>query len=123
MWNSMLEALTARDPRYHPEAYRLVLEAMDRLRSKWANEGRRDFRAWEVMDAFREVALDQFGPMALMVLEEWGVRSCRDIGQLVFNLVEAGLLGKSPEDRIEDFDQGYDFREAFQKPFLPEEEE
>ncbi len=121
--NKMLEILAERDPRYHPEAYRLVLQAMDRLREKWAKEGRRDFRAWEVMDAFREVALDQFGPMALMVLEEWGVRSSRDIGQLVFNLVEVGLLGKSPEDRIEDFNEGFDFEEAFRKPFLAENEE
>lgn len=119
----ILELLSQKEPRYHPEAYQLVWKAMDLLARKWATEGRRDFRAHEVMEAFKEVTLQEFGPLSLLVLEEWGVKSTRDIGNLVFNMVELGLLGKSPEDRIEDFDHGFDFQEAFKKPFLPDGDE
>ncbi len=48
------------------------------------------------------------------------MRSCEDVGNMVFNLVNAGAFGKTDEDTIESFRQGYDFREAFVIPFLPE---
>jgi uncharacterized repeat protein (TIGR04138 family) len=34
-------------------------------------------------------------------------------------MVEAGLLSKTEKDSREDFKGGYDFQEAFQRPFLP----
>jgi len=34
-------------------------------------------------------------------------------------MVEHDLLGKTSEDSREDFKGGYDFAEAFRKPFLP----
>jgi uncharacterized repeat protein (TIGR04138 family) len=33
--------------------------------------------------------------------------------------VEEGLLGKTENDSLEDFSEGYDFCEAFEKPFQP----
>jgi uncharacterized repeat protein (TIGR04138 family) len=67
----------------------------------------------------RRYALEQFGPMALTVLHRWGITCTGDFGEIVFSMVEAGALGKTDEDRREDFDGGYDFYEAFAKPFLP----
>ena len=58
--------------------------------------------------------------MALPLFEGWGVRSCLDFGQIVFNLVDARALTKTDEDRLEDFADGYDFKEAFAAPFLPQ---
>jgi uncharacterized repeat protein (TIGR04138 family) len=57
--------------------------------------------------------------MALMVLNECGIRSCEDIGEIVFNMVENSLLAKTDEDSRTDFKGGFDFEEAFRKPFLP----
>jgi uncharacterized repeat protein (TIGR04138 family) len=57
--------------------------------------------------------------MALMVLEDWGLRSCEDVGEIVFNMVDAGLLAKTEQDSREDFKSGYCFEEAFRKPCLP----
>ncbi len=39
---------------------------------------------------------------------------------MVFNLIGAGIFGKTDEDSIEDFKNVYDFQEAFVKPFAPE---
>lgn len=116
----LIKAIAESKPGYHVEAYRLVCEAMDLLIQRWANKGKTDFRAHELLEAFKELALTKFGPMTLMVLEEWGIRSSKDVGKIVFNLVEAGILGKSPSDKIEDFDEGFDFYETFYKPFLPD---
>ena len=55
----------------------------------------------------------------ITLFEEWGVRSCLDFGQIVFNLVDAKALTKTDDDKLEDFADGYDFREAFVLPYLP----
>ncbi|MGD0744369.1 MAG: Minf_1886 family protein, partial [Verrucomicrobiota bacterium] len=71
-------------------------------------------------DGIRQFALQQFGPMAVTVFEEWGVRHCSDFGEIVFNMVEIGLLAKTDRDSRDDFQNGYDFTDAFRKPFWPE---
>jgi len=53
-------------------------------------------------------------------LHYWGVRTCEDIGHMVFNLVQAGAFGKTEEDTQDMFRMGFDFEEAFSAPFLPE---
>jgi uncharacterized repeat protein (TIGR04138 family) len=58
--------------------------------------------------------------MALTVLEEWGIKRCVDFGEIVFNMVEISLLAKTDRDSREDFQGGYDFEDAFRKPFLPQ---
>jgi len=63
--------------------------------------------------------LEQYGPMALTLLQNWGIHECDDFGEIVFNLVEFGVLGKTENDRREDFSGGYDFYDAFVVPFIP----
>jgi uncharacterized repeat protein (TIGR04138 family) len=58
--------------------------------------------------------------MVMTVFDNWGIRSCEDIGHMVFNLIGAGVFGKTEEDSIEDFKNVYDFDDAFVKPFAPE---
>lgn len=57
--------------------------------------------------------------MSLTVLKTWGITKTEDFGEIVFNLVESGQLGKTDRDRKEDFANGYDFQSAFAKPFQP----
>ena len=111
------------DPRYEFDAYLFLREALDyTLRSNRKNRPSghaRHVRGPELLAGFREYALEQFGPMAMVVLETWGVRSCEDVGEMVFTLVDAGAFGTTPQDSKDDFKGGYDFREAFVKPFQP----
>jgi uncharacterized repeat protein (TIGR04138 family) len=74
----------------------------------------------ELLEGVRQYALKEFGPMALSVLSHWGVARCEDIGHMVFNLIGAGIFGKTDEDSMDDFKAVYDFRDAFVKPFQPE---
>lgn len=134
-----LEQMGQRDPRYARDAYLFVREALDFTQKK-ALKAQRDARTGreekqkenlsplpvrhvtgqELLDGIREYALEQFGPMVPTLFEEWGIRSCADFGEIVFNMVEIGLLAKTEKDSREDFKSGYDFDEAFRKPFLPE---
>jgi uncharacterized repeat protein (TIGR04138 family) len=74
-----------------------------------------------LLEGFRLHALDEFGPMALMVLGYWGVHTTADVGNLVFNLVDASVFGKTDEDTVESFADVFDFHEAFVDPFRPAE--
>ena len=57
--------------------------------------------------------------MSLTLLDEWGLSKTQDVGKMVFNLIEVGAFGKSKYDQQEDFEEVYDFHEAFVFPFLP----
>ena len=122
-FHETLDQLVAQDPRYSKEAYGFLREALEFTQKK-----RRKSRAEathvsanELLEGFREYSLQQFGPMGLTVLEYWGVRSTGDVGRMVFNLIEAGVFGRAADDRIEDFENGFSFEEAFVEPFRPVE--
>jgi uncharacterized repeat protein (TIGR04138 family) len=87
---------------------------------KKAERGRmRHVSAAELLEGIRVYALQEYGPMALTVLRQWGLNSTEDVGEVVFNLVESGKLGKTEVDRRLYFANGYDFAEAFAAPFQP----
>jgi len=122
-FDEVLEQIVARDPRYTRDAYHFLREALtftQKLVSKENKGSVRHVSGQELLDGLRQFALQQFGPMVVTVFEEWGVKNCRDFGEMVFNMVESGLLAKTEKDSREDFQDGYDFTEAFQKPFWPE---
>ncbi|MBI5772723.1 MAG: hypothetical protein HZA89_03145 [Verrucomicrobia bacterium] len=120
--DEVLEKIVAKDPRYTREAYFFVREALDYTQKIALKSTKGEFRhvtGQELLGGIRQFALEQFGPMTLTVLDEWGVRRCEDFGELVFNMVDNSLLGKTETDSREDFKGGYDFEEAFRRPFLP----
>ncbi len=96
-----------------------ALEFTLKKRRKAQKQGN-DVPAEDLLDGFRIYALKEYGPMARLVLDYWGVRSCEDVGSLVFNLVEANVFSKTDRDTAEEFRHGFDFDEAFSAPFRPE---
>jgi uncharacterized repeat protein (TIGR04138 family) len=69
--------------------------------------------AAELLDGIRSIARAQFGPLTRGVLADWGVRATRDFGEIVFLLIDVGTMKKNDEDTLEDFDDVFDFVEAF----------
>ena len=121
-FEQVLTEIQAKDPRYQRDAYLFVREALDHTQHAIAKDGRRRIRhvtGQELLAGIRAFALDQFGPMAKTLLTEWGVRCCEDFGEIVFNMIEVGWLAKTEKDSRADFHDGYDFDQAFVKPFLP----
>lgn len=108
-----LDALLLRDRRYHREAYVFVLAALHDTVRRLARP--RHISGRELLDGLRRYALDQYGPMARAVLNAWGVRATEDIGEIVFNLIDARLLGRSATDSRDDFKTVYAFDEAFDR--------
>jgi uncharacterized repeat protein (TIGR04138 family) len=116
-----VKKIVAADPRYRADAYFFVREALDftRRSSGRQRNDTRDVGSKELLDGLRRYALETYGPMTITVLAEWGVASCEDFGEMVFNMIAHNCEGKSDTDKREDFKNGYDFDDAFRKPFLP----
>ena len=132
-FNEAVALAVANDQNYRPEGYQFLRESLEAtLKKRSKSKGSRSSRqgvepaipsshvtAAELLEGFRLQALREFGPMTVTVLEYWGIKSSRDIGKMVFNLVEAGAFGRTENDTIEDFERGFDFHEAFVAPFQP----
>jgi uncharacterized repeat protein (TIGR04138 family) len=121
-FNEIVDQIIEHNPRYDREAYRFVKEALEftiKQRKRALAESSHHVNAAELLDGFRQFALKEFGPMASTVLDYWGVRASEDVGQIVFDLIEAGVFGKTDSDSLEDFRGGLDFQAAFVRPFEP----
>lgn len=118
-----LEKILAQDNRYHAEAYAFLRDALDstikRRKKSRKESAATHVSAVELLDGFRLHALQEFGPMAVTVLSYWGVRQTEDVGHMVFNLVNAGVFGKTDEDTLENFRNVYQFEDVFLQPFRP----
>ena len=118
----ILDKIVKDDPRFHRDAYFFLREALDHTQKMVGKAKRDEIRhvsGKELLDGIRDYGLDQFGPMTLTVLDEWGIRSCEDFGEMVFNMVGKNLLAKTESDTREDFKDGFNFDDAFRQPFLP----
>lgn len=118
----VVEEICQKDSRYNTEVYSFVRESLDfTLKSLKRNgQGHRGHvSGQELLSGLRDYALKEYGPMSKAVLNEWGVLSCEDFGQVVFNLVSSGILGKTDADSPNDFKNGFSFEDAFVRPFKP----
>ncbi|MCR5413567.1 MAG: hypothetical protein K6F50_02410 [Kiritimatiellae bacterium] len=105
--------ITAKDDRYDARAYALLMDVVNYL----SGDKHLHMDAAAIMDEFKERTLDQYGPLSYTVLREWGVHSCEDIGEMMFNLTEGNRVRKDENDTAEAFTCGYDFKEAFLDPY------
>jgi uncharacterized repeat protein (TIGR04138 family) len=118
-----LDSIVASDPRYQRDAYVFLRDALDfttKQQKKVKGATVRHVTGPELLGGVRQYALKEFGPLVMTVFDNWGIHSCEDVGNMVFNLIGAGIFGKTEEDSIEDFKDVYDFGEVFVTPFAPE---
>src|SRR5687767_2421698 len=94
-FEEILEKIVTADPRFHRDGYVFLREALDHTQKMVGKSKKDEIRhvsGQELLQGIREYALSQFGPMTATVLEEWGIRSCEDFGEMVFNMVANSLL-------------------------------
>jgi uncharacterized repeat protein (TIGR04138 family) len=118
-----IEQVALKDGRYSPQAYYFVFEALRYTQQMLGknpvsgSEVERHVSGRQLLEGIRRLALDQFGYMARVVLEQWGLRRTSDFGEIVFGLVANKLMGKTDDDSLSDFAGAYDFRDAFDEGF------
>lgn len=110
-----------RDRRFARNAYYFVLDALDFTMSRLGKDRKtgeeRHVGGRELLIGIQEVAAEHFGPMAAVVFKRWGIHTTEDFGEIVFNLIDAGLLSRRPEDSRFDFASGIDFERVFEEKF------
>ncbi len=106
------EDVVAKDSRYQARAYALLMDCVHFL----GKEGRH-MSSEDILDEFKERALDQYGPLTYTVLTEWGLSCTEDIGEMMFNLTDAGRIHRDENDMPDSFVHGYDFKEVFLGPY------
>lgn len=111
----VMKDLRERNPRYQETAYVFLLSALHFVLQRM--DVPRHISGRELAEGVRDLAIDRFGPMARTVLEHWGICSTRDVGEIVFALVECGILIKEEEDDVRDFADVFDFEEVFERTY------
>jgi len=121
-FNEVVEQIIEKDSRFGKDAYIFLKDALEytiKQRKRGKVETGSHVNAAELLDGLRQHALKEFGPMVMTVFEYWGIRTSADVGQMVFNLINAGVFGKTESDSVDDFDQALDFHLVFVAPFEP----
>ena len=112
---NLLARLREMNPRYSDAAYLFLLSALqfaiDRLDEPRHITGR------ELAESCRDLAIQQYGPMARTVLEHWGIHSTADMGAIVYALIECHVLIKQDTDSQDDFEDVFDFEETFDRDY------
>src|SRR5581483_12332599 len=113
--DGIMDRIRLREPRFDERAYLFVLAALEYCQQRL--DERRHITGRELALACRDLALERFGVMARLVLEHWGVRSSADIGDVVFTLVDLGLLMSQPTDTRDEFADVFDFDQVFEREY------
>lgn len=111
----ILDRLQERNPRFHGKAYLFLLSALHTVMKELDEP--RHISGQELVEGARVLALDRYGPMARTVLEHWGIHATEDLGEIVFTLVDLGVLIKQNEDTKADFRDVFDFEDAFERDY------
>lgn len=111
----VMDRLRERNPRYRETAYIFLISALHFVLQRL--DETRHITGPELAEGVRDLAIDRFGPMARTVLGHWGICSTVDVGEIVFALVDCGILIKQDEDTIDDFLGVFDFEEVFERNY------
>lgn len=102
---------------YHPLAYKFVFSALrytqEQLGRDRSSEATGHISGPELLDGIRQLGLQHFGMLSLVVFRRWGINVTDDFGRIVFQLIEAGEMRKTQDDQLDDFLGVYDFSKVF----------
>ena len=103
--NTDLDSLCDSDPSWPYEAYEFVLEAIELAGdSQEPGDAEIHLSGRQIALAAKELAREWFGLMAPTVFSFWGITTTRNLGEMVFKLIDCGMLTRQEGDRVEDFD-------------------
>jgi len=114
-WDAV-EEIRRRDGRFRPDAYAFVIDVLE-YTIRGLDE-RRHISAGEMLGGMRRHAHDRYGVMAWTVLENWGVRTTGDIGDIVFQLVDVGVLSRQEGDSRDHFNDVFDLHLALERDYF-----
>jgi uncharacterized repeat protein (TIGR04138 family) len=102
---------TGRDSRYRIGGYEFILNGMEFYLTSIGEK--RHVTGQELTRELLLFAQKQFGPLARSVLNYWGIQNTADLGNIVYNMIDIGIMSKKPDDSIEHFNDIIDIASFF----------
>ena len=111
-----IEEIAREDGRFSPQALRFVHEGLGFTAKKVIAEPGH-VNGQTLCEGLRRLAIKKWGRLAMLVLNTWGVKSTRNIGEIVYLMIQHKWMSAQPTDSIDDFDNVYDFKTVFKDQF------
>ena len=111
-----LEEIAAEDGRFCPAAIRFVYEGLGYTAKKVTTEPVH-VTGQSLCEGLKRLAVEKWGRLAIMVLDNWGIKSTRDFGEIVYLMIRHKWMSAQPTDSIDDFNGVYDFKTVFKDQF------
>ena len=111
-----LEKIAREDGRFDPDAVRFVYEGLGYTAKKIVAEPAH-VTGQNLCEGLRKLALEKWGRLATLVLNNWGIKATRDFGEIVYLMIRHKWMSAQPTDSIEDFDGVYNFKTVFKDRF------
>lgn len=113
-----IDTIADAHPRYRRQSFLFIHSALYHTVRRLEKEclessGSRHVTGQELSWGIADYAREQYGPLARSVFEHWGIHTTRDFGEIVYCLIDHGLMSKTSEDRLEHFDDVYKFADVF----------
>ena len=112
-----IEQIAREDGRYNPKAFKFVYDGLgysiENLTQKPGH-----ITGQTLCEGLKLYAVKKWGRLAKLVLNNWGIKTTRDFGEIVYLMIENEWMNARPEDSITDFDCVYNFRTAFVDEFI-----
>jgi uncharacterized repeat protein (TIGR04138 family) len=117
-------AVVGFDARFSLDAYTFVIESLQYTKSRVEPSSSTPHVTGQQLSlGLASLALARYGPLARAVLETWGIRGTKDIGDIVYHMIASGELEKTEEDSQSDFDEVFDWDEMLYNGYVFESRE
>jgi uncharacterized repeat protein (TIGR04138 family) len=126
-YHPKIHEIIKKDPRFPYEAYEFLFQALaytqktlGKIKPPEGEEPAKEHHVSgkQLIEGVRKFALDEFGLMARCVFNQWGIKKTGDFGNMVFNLVEIGLMSKTENDSIGDFEDIFDIETGLMHDYV-----
>ncbi|MFH1371658.1 MAG: Minf_1886 family protein [Planctomycetota bacterium] len=111
-----LEEISQQDGRYNPKAVRFVYEGLGYTARKLAAQPGH-VTGQTLCEGLKQLALEKWGRLALLVLSSWQVKTTRDLGEIVYLMIHHKWMRAQSTDTIDDFNDLYDFKTVFKDEY------
>ena len=111
-----LEEIAGENGRFSPQAIEFVYEGLGYTAKKVIAEPSH-VSGQTLCKGLKKLALEKWGRLAMLVLDNWGIKTTRDFGEIVYLMIKHKWMSAQPTDSIDDFNDVYDFKTVFEDQF------
>ena len=111
-----LETIAKEDGRFSVQSLKFVYEGLG-YTAKNITTMPTHVSGQALCEGLKELAVEKWGRLAVLVLNTWGVKNTRDFGEIAYSLIKHNWMSAQPTDSIDDFNDVYDFKTVFKDQF------